>query len=296
VLVNDNDADAGDTLTVSGVTQGTNGTVAIVGTTVSYTPNLNFFGGDSFTYTIADGNGASATATVTVTVRPVNDKPSFTKGANQTVLMFTARTVVGWATAISPGPANESGQALTFNVTGNTNPGLFSVQPAVSSTGTLTYTPAASGSATITLTLSDNGGTANGGVDTSDPVTFTITVATEYGFVGVQNLPPPPSKTFKPGSSIPLRWQLTVGGVAVDSTLALPQIIITGSAGTMTFSPTDPGRSSFQPPTAANGWTWQFNWQAVTATGANLPGGVYTVAIKSGQTGQTFPASTIILK
>ena len=34
-----------------------------------------------------------------------------------------------------------------------------------------------SGSATITLTLQDNGGTANGGVDTSSPQTFTITVS-----------------------------------------------------------------------------------------------------------------------
>src|SRR5215471_7546928 len=50
--------------------------------------------------------------------------------------------------------------------------------PAVSPAGVLTYTPAtnAFGSATITITLKDNGGTANGGVDTSAPQTFTITV------------------------------------------------------------------------------------------------------------------------
>ena len=42
----------------------------------------------------------------------------------------------------------------------------------------LTYTPAANanGTATITLVLMDNGGTALGGVDTSAPQTFTITV------------------------------------------------------------------------------------------------------------------------
>ena len=42
----------------------------------------------------------------------------------------------------------------------------------------MTYTPApfASGIATITLVLQDNGGTANGGVNQSAPVTFTITV------------------------------------------------------------------------------------------------------------------------
>ena len=110
----------------------------------------------------------------------VNDAPSFTKGADQTAVENSgAHTVAGWATAISAGPADEAGQTLTFNVTGNTNTALFSAGPAVSSTGTLTYTlaPSVAGTATITLTLSDNGGTANGGVDTSaPPQTFTITV------------------------------------------------------------------------------------------------------------------------
>ena len=40
-----------------------------------YTPNANFFGADSFTYTISDGNGGTATATVNVTVTAVNDPP-----------------------------------------------------------------------------------------------------------------------------------------------------------------------------------------------------------------------------
>ena len=76
----------------------------------------------------------------------------------------------GWATAISAGPANESGQTVNFIVSNNNN-ALFSAQPAVSLTGTLTYTPAANanGSATVSVQVHDNGGTANGGVDTSAP-------------------------------------------------------------------------------------------------------------------------------
>ena len=42
----------------------------------TYTPNANFFGTDSFTYTISDGNGGTDTATVTVTVTEVNDAPT----------------------------------------------------------------------------------------------------------------------------------------------------------------------------------------------------------------------------
>ena len=67
---------------------------------------------------------------------------------------------------------------MTFLITNNTNPALFSAAPAVSSAGMLTYTsaPNAFGAATITLVAQDNGGTANGGVNTSAPQTFTITV------------------------------------------------------------------------------------------------------------------------
>ena len=52
------------------------------------------------------------------------------------------------------------------------------MQPAIAATGTLTYTPAANanGTATVTVRLQDNGGTANGGQDTSAAQTFTITV------------------------------------------------------------------------------------------------------------------------
>src|SRR6185369_4016960 len=76
VRANDTDLD-GDTLSVSAVTQGAHGSVAITGggTGVSYTPAANFFGTDTFTYTISDGHGGTDTATVTVTVTNVEDAP-----------------------------------------------------------------------------------------------------------------------------------------------------------------------------------------------------------------------------
>lgn len=67
VLANDTDAD-GDTLIITAVTQGANGSVTNNGTSVSYTPNPGFIGNDAFTYTIDDTNGGTDTATVNVTV------------------------------------------------------------------------------------------------------------------------------------------------------------------------------------------------------------------------------------
>jgi len=153
---------------------------------LTYTPAANAFGSANVTVTLKDDGGTanggidtSAPQTFTITINPVNDAPSFTKGADQTVNEDAgAQTVAGWATAISAGPANESGQAIDF-VVSNSNNALFSVQPSVAANGTLTYTPApnANGSATVTLHVHDNGGTANGGVDASGPQTFTITVS-----------------------------------------------------------------------------------------------------------------------
>jgi hypothetical protein len=85
---------------------------------------------------------------------------------------------VTWATSISPGPANESTQAVSFTVSA-TNNALFSVQPAISPTGKLTYTPAtnANGSSTVTVAaLTDDGGTASGGSNASGSQMFTITI------------------------------------------------------------------------------------------------------------------------
>jgi hypothetical protein len=125
--------------------------------------------------TAAGGIDTSAPQTFTITVDPVNDAPSFAKGPDQVINHHGSETVVGWATALSAGPADEAGQALSFIVS-NDNNAMFSVQPAVTPDGTLTFTPQAIGSATVSVQIKDDAGTANGGVDTSGPQTFTITV------------------------------------------------------------------------------------------------------------------------
>ena len=73
VLANDSDVD-GDGLSVDSVTQPSNGSVVNNGADVTYTPDADFNGTDSFTYTVTDGS-LTDTATVTVTVAAVNDAP-----------------------------------------------------------------------------------------------------------------------------------------------------------------------------------------------------------------------------
>lgn len=57
-----------DTMTITAVRSGSNGTATLSGQTVNYTPKAGFTGTDSFTYTVADALGNTSTATVTVTV------------------------------------------------------------------------------------------------------------------------------------------------------------------------------------------------------------------------------------
>ena len=154
---------------------------------LSYTPAADANGSATVTVSLSDDGGTgdggvdtSAEQTFNITVTAVNDVPQFIVGADDLISEDAgAQIVFGWASAISAGPADESGQVLTFNVTGNTNPGLFAAGPAIDgTTGDLSYTTVADafGTADITIELMDDGGTADGGVDTSDGQTFNITV------------------------------------------------------------------------------------------------------------------------
>ena len=172
------------------------GSLSGSGPSVTYDPATDYFGPDSFTFHVEDRGDpdncgavgpacaaalASSTHLVNITVDAVNDAPSFALPAspNQTVFEDAgAQSVAGFATGISAGPANEAGQMLTFHVSNNNN-ALFSAQPALDpTTGDFTFTPAAdaNGSATVSVYLMDDGGTANGGADTSATQTFLIQV------------------------------------------------------------------------------------------------------------------------
>ncbi|MCX6662563.1 MAG: Ig-like domain-containing protein, partial [Euryarchaeota archaeon] len=72
-LTNDNDPN-GDSITIIGVTQPLHGTVSFMATYVTYTPTPNYYGLDTFTYTISDG-GSTDSARVNVTIQSVNDLP-----------------------------------------------------------------------------------------------------------------------------------------------------------------------------------------------------------------------------
>ena len=78
MLNNDTDPE-GQTLTITKAEGAAHGTATLSDNKISYVPTSNYFGKDSFTYTISDGNGGTATAQVSVTIKPVNDAPTVVK-------------------------------------------------------------------------------------------------------------------------------------------------------------------------------------------------------------------------
>ncbi len=92
LLDDDSDVD-GDTLSITNVGSAGNGTVTNNNDgTVTYTPSTGFFGDDSFTYTIQDGNGGSDTATVNITV--IQAVPQITISINDTTVIEPANGAV----------------------------------------------------------------------------------------------------------------------------------------------------------------------------------------------------------
>lgn len=147
--------------------------------TLSFVPDA--VGGTDMTVRVTDTDGLFLDTVFSITVSSVNDPPAF-DAADPPEADEDAgeQLVTGWVANFMPGGGpDESGQSPdAYIVSDISDPGLFETAPAVDAGGNLTYTPAANafGSATFNVSVRDDGGTADGGLDTSDPLTFSIVV------------------------------------------------------------------------------------------------------------------------
>lgn len=152
------DAD-NDTITFEIVDLPQSGSLTGTAPNVTYTPNPDFNGGDSFTFRVNDGTDDSSLATVAITVTPVNDAPTAGGG--------TASTDEDTAVDIPLSGSDIDGDALSFSVVSAPVNGSVTI-----TAGVATYTPNANFNGNDSFAF-----VATDGATNSSPATVSINVA-----------------------------------------------------------------------------------------------------------------------
>jgi VCBS repeat-containing protein len=154
-----NDADS-SALTYHIVDAPQHGSFSQSGGTIVYTPAPNYFGNDSFTFTVHDGALDSNVATVSLTIVPVNDPPTLSGVQNLTV-------PVGGVASFTVSGADVEDAAVALEASG-----LFGGAQFNPATGHFSWTPAAAGTFSFTFTARDSGG-----LTASQAAVITVTAA-----------------------------------------------------------------------------------------------------------------------
>ena len=247
---------------------------------MTYTPNANYHGADSFTFKVNDGTVDSNEAMVSIMITSVNDTPVASSDS--------VTTNEDTAKAITLAASDVDGDSLTYGITGPSHGALSGTAP------NLTYTPGAnyngsdsfvfkvndghvdSADATVSITVSPvndrpvadsqpvttNEDTAkavtlSGSDVDGDALTYTITVAPSHGALSgtAPNLTYAPAANYNGGDSFTFK----VRDGQFDSAAATVSITV----------------SPVNDPPAANGQsvtTNQNTAKAITLTGSDVDG------------------------
>ncbi|MEL6404401.1 MAG: immunoglobulin-like domain-containing protein [Chloroflexota bacterium] len=160
VLGNDTDADD-DTITIIATSNGPlSGQVAIEENgSITYTPDADFNGSDSFGYEIIDGNDGEDIGMVTVTVEPVNDDPVVTITAPSDQAEFTVGEQIDFVATASDVEDGDIASSIAWT---------SDLDGSLGSTGTIEIGLTV-GIHTITASVTDSDG-----VTVQDSITITV--------------------------------------------------------------------------------------------------------------------------
>lgn len=214
---NDTDVD-GDTLRITAVSNAVGGVVALpasaVGDTVTFTPNLNYNGVASFSYTVSDGT-TTVTGTVSMTVGAVNDAPA---GVNDTRAGMEDTVATIPATALLGNDTDVDGDTVMITgVSGATN-GTVSYGG-----GNVTFTPTAeySGAASFTYTLTDG--------------TLTSTATVALTIAAVNDAPLAFNDTLTTNEDVLLVANIGINDIDIDNSMLTASTLSAPANGTVTY-------------------------------------------------------------
>lgn len=222
-----------DPLTFSIVSNGSKGTATItdaVAGAVSYVPNANETGTDSFTFKANDGSADSNIATITVTIAPINDAPVAQAGI-LTTNEDAAKNGVVVATDVEL-------QTLLYSIV--TDPGKGTLTVFNQDTGDFTYVPNpdASGSDSFTFKASD-------GLLDSNVAVVTVSIN------DVNDAPVAQAGSLTTDEDAAKNGMLVAADV--DSPTLTYSIVTNGSKGTATITNPVTGAYTFTPDPDASG-------------------------------------------
>jgi len=184
VLTNDNDPDNdGLTVVTTGVSTmtGLGGSINILANgTFTYTPVADAVGTDVLNYEVTDGTH-TVSSTITIEVNPVNDAPTFNVMGDVDVtglvdVINDFVEVPDFIENIVFGPTDESGQSIDSITANEIDPDNVINAVSIDINGLLRIDINIGnyGAAIVEVQLKDDGGTANGGEDTSSIVDFMV--------------------------------------------------------------------------------------------------------------------------
>ncbi len=254
VLTNDEN---GEALTATLVDNVSHGTLTFNSDgSFTYTPDDDFSGVDSFTYTAAVGELQGNTTTVTLNVTPLNDPPVGVADSYQTNEDTVLTVGVGQGVLANDSDPDGNSGLIAAVVTGPSHGTLE-----LNADGSFTYTPTGDYNGSDSFTYSVNDGTT-----TSNPITVTLTIA------AVNDPPVAVADSYTVSEDATLTVNVADGVLANDSDVegdALTAEVVTNPAhGTLTLN----ANGSFTyTPTANYFGADSFTYRAKDANGQSQP-------------------------
>ncbi len=209
VILNDSDPD-GDELSVILVGTASHGSVSSNSSSVTYSPNANYCGNDSFTYVVSDGR-LTDQATVSVSVNCGNDRPTISAIANQNINEDSSTGSIAFTVSDTDNSASSLGISfLSSNTALVQNSASKIVIGGSGSNRTVKVIPQPNtfGTTTITLTVSDGALTASR--------SFTVSVASVNDVPVVTPLAPNQNQSFSSTEAVIAKAQAS----DIDSSIA----------------------------------------------------------------------------
>ncbi len=165
----------GDSLTFAIASSPSHGTLSGTPPAVTYTPDSNYTGSDSFTFTANDGKATSTAATVSINIDPGNTAPN--------ALVQFVTTLKNQAANITLTGTDSDGDSLTFAIASDPSHGTLSGTPPA-----VAFTPRSDYIGTDSFTFTVNDGKAT---STAATVTISIPVSDGNGITKISTGPLP---------------------------------------------------------------------------------------------------------